>query len=118
MKKSEFLAMVQVELDTIKAKATKGEIDRLNFVGFEVNSEYGCIYGQMTGNCESDRAKELYPKTFKNVCFNRKKLSFSYQSFKKGERLTALEKYLYMVDENQHLRIIQYLKNEIETISL
>jgi hypothetical protein len=118
MKKSEFLAMVQEELDTIKTKATKEEIGKLELSKFSHRSRYECIYGLMTGICKSDRAKEIFGKTFDNIPKWIDYQPFSKQSLKKGNNFTPLEKYLYMVDEYQHIKIIQYLKNIIETISL
>lgn len=124
MKKSEFLVLVQNELDTIKAKATKEEIEQLSMSRFDYSKPEKCIYGLMTGNCYSDRAKELYPKQYSNIeihpyngenYFPFKKQSYS----KKGDvKFTPLEKYLYMVNAPQHEKIIQYLRNEIETIKL
>lgn len=118
MKKVEFLSLVQNELDTIKAKATKEEIKKLDFIKFVHSSRHECIYGLMTGNCKSERAKELYPKMFNSAPKWVQYEAFSKQSYKKGGCFTPLEKYLYMVDENQHFKIIQYLKNKIKTIIL
>jgi hypothetical protein len=117
MKKSEFLVLVQEELDTIKRKATKEEIKNLNFKYFSHSMASCCVYGQMTGSCDSERANELYPKMF---C---KGISGYYQPFSsqnnsKGTWFTPLEKYLYMVKPPQHEKLIQYLKGEIEIIKL
>lgn len=117
MKKAEFLSLVQKELDTIKTNATQEEIDSLNLKEFNHTLPDLCIYGQMTGNCDSDRAKELYPKTFDYVADN-EYTPFSKQTFKKGNEYTPLEKYLYMVHEPKHKEIIMYLKGQINTIKL
>jgi len=117
MKKLQFLAMVQHELYTIKTKATAEEIDNLDFNEFSHSSSYDCIYGQMTGKCDSPRAKELYQKMFDDVCFS-DYLTFRKHNMEPGENFTPLEKYLYMVKDPQHKKIIQYLKNEISTIKL
>lgn len=121
MKKAEFLQMVKNELDTIKAKATKEEIGRLDFSKFEHYSGYDCIYGQMTGLCNSKRAKELMPKVFNDIVSwdnYERYVSFSKQLMKKGNNYTALEKYLYMVKAPMHEKIIKYLKGEISEITL
>jgi hypothetical protein len=118
MKKVDFLALVQNELDTIKAKATKEEIGKLELSKFAHTSAYDCVYGLMTGNCNSDRAKEIFGKTFYSIPKWIDYEPFSKQSFKKGNGFTPLEKYLYMVNSLKHKEIIQYLKNEIKTISL
>jgi hypothetical protein len=117
MKKAEFLSLVQKELDTIKAKATKEEIGRLNLNTFNHTHTENCIYGQMTGNCDSVRANELGPKIYRDPP-SRRYSPFSYQSFKNGIFITALEKYLYMVHEPKHKEIIQYLKGDLNTIKL
>lgn len=120
MKKSEFLALVQEELDTIKVNATKGEIKRLNFGGFIHHSSLSCIYGQMTGRCCSDRAKEIFPKKYDTIgggyCDTYR--PFKTQNLEHGTSFTPLEKYLYMVKAPQHKKLIQYLKGEINTIKL
>ena len=119
MKKSEFLAMVQHELDTIKAKATAEEIGNLNLKEFNHSSTTECIYGLMTGRCGSPRAIDLYTKSFLRIGGNDWKYKpFSTQDMTEGDEYTPLEKYLYMVKAPQHKKIIQYLKNEIQTIKL
>lgn len=120
MKKSEFLCMVQHELNTIKEKATKEEIEKLNFYAFNHDSSSSCIYGQMTGYCRSIRANELYPKNFDSIGIklDNKYVPFTKQAFVDGAWFTPLEKYLFMVKEPQHKKLIQYLKGEIETIKL
>lgn len=119
MKKAEFLLEVKAELDNIKKKATKEEIGKLNFGLLYINSVSRCIYGQMTGNCRSDRAIEITTKKYSNIGNGN---SFSYQSYaigKKGqERFTPLEKYLYMVGKPMHKNLIAYLKGDIQEIIL
>lgn len=124
MKKAEFLQEVQAELDTIKTRATKKEIARLNFDNFNHESIRGCIYGQMTGGCNSERALQLQGKKYDEIkmdgeLFSKEEpISFSKQDFKKGDYFTSLEKYLYMVEAPQHDKVIQYLKGEVSTIKL
>ena len=109
--------MVQHELYTIKTNATIQEINKLNFNEFSHNRPAYCIYGQMTGKCDSERAKELYQKMFDDVPYD-EYVPYSKQSFKKGKEFTPLEKYLYMVHSSKHKEIIQYLKNDICNIKL
>jgi hypothetical protein len=59
----EFLKMVRVEATHLRDNATKEEKANLNFDSIDPYSSSDCIYGQMTGNCESDRAHKLCPKT-------------------------------------------------------
>jgi hypothetical protein len=58
IKKTEFLQAVEAEVRAIKLHATTDEIGRLlsEFCG---DSQTRCVYGQLTGSCESPRAKEL-----------------------------------------------------------
>ncbi len=60
--KKQFLADVMHEIDALKANADENEINKLNFENFDPISPSHCIYGQMTGNCCSPRAKELMDK--------------------------------------------------------
>lgn len=107
--------MVQVELDTIKEKATDEEKARLDFDTFDYGLWYLCVYGQMTGSCFSERAKELCPKNF---------YSLYSRSYKKGGLCTSLEKYLVRVankdgsNSEKHRELIEYIKGERETIEL
>ena len=125
MKKSEFLLEVKSELDNIKEQATKEEIGKLDFRTFNHTNRYLCIYGQMTGNCQSIRASDLYDKTYMRIGCN--SIDLQYVPFKKqdltlnqvnGGRFTPLEKYLYMVREPMHKKLIEYLKGDIQEIIL
>lgn len=125
MKKSEFLLEVKQELDIIKEFATKEEIDNLDTRTFNHTSRYLCIYGQMTGNCQSTSARDLYKKTYMKIGSN--SIELDYVPFKEqvftlnqvnGGRFTPLEKYLYMVKKPMHKKIIAYLKGDIEEIIL
>jgi hypothetical protein len=68
MNVSKFLKMVRVEATHLRDNATKEEKAKLNFDSINAHSADSCIYGQMTGLCNSDRAKHLYPKIL-NVGF-------------------------------------------------
>lgn len=48
----------------LKQHATKEEINKLNYKKLDGCSRYSCIYGQITGNCVSERAYEL----IRNCC--------------------------------------------------
>lgn len=120
MEKKKFIKKVQKELEKIKEKATKEEISKLDFNSFRHDSQIACIYGQMTGDCDSPRAVEIKKKTFKEIdgFGNNSGYSFKNQDFQKGKEFTALEKYLFMVDSTQHKALIQYLKGETNKIDL
>lgn len=120
MKKAEFLLEVMAELDNIKLNATKKELSNLNIEKFNHNHNSTCIYGQMTGDCDSRRAVTLAPKVYHNLGDG---WSFAKQEFEKREGLTsnyftALEKYLFMVKKPTHSKIIDYLTGKIDSIKL
>jgi hypothetical protein len=52
-------AEVTLELFRLKDNASDNEKKRLNFKTFDPSTGVGCIYGQLTGDSSSQRAKEL-----------------------------------------------------------
>jgi len=119
MEKSLFFAEVKNELIRIRKKATQEEIKKLNFAKFDHKSTYACIYGQMTGDCKSDRANKLQPKQYEYIgAYGSKKFKFEVQTFEDGYRFTALEKYLYMCTKAQQRLIFQYLRKKIDNIEI
>lgn len=129
MIKSAFLNKVKEELDTIKRLATSEEIAKLELSTFDPHTPSKCIYGQMTGECSSDRAKELFPKildittmsntdeTYKDI----KDTIYFYDKKDKKNRysliFTPLEVYLPLRTTNVK-QIIEYLKGERDQITL
>lgn len=57
--KEEFLSDVAHEVQMLKEHATLEEINKLDFDDFNNHKTNRCIYGQMTGDCRTIRAKEL-----------------------------------------------------------
>ena len=96
----EFIQEVMNEINHIKVIATAEEIAKLDFSTFNVRHKELCIYGQMTGGCDSKRAKELTPKTHF------------------GAYYTSLEVYLFSSKSVTDESIIQYLKNKTNTLKL
>ena len=96
---------VKRELKAIKTNATKKEINKLNLSKFSPLFSDTCIYGQMTGFCCSDRAKELYPKTLTSIT-NTSDKNNAYYSY--------LEYFLFKrkCDRDVHKKIIDYLKDD------
>ena len=60
--KSTLIKLVRQEAKNIKENATKQEIERLKIKSLDPSNTEGCIYGQMTGNCYSERANALIVK--------------------------------------------------------
>jgi hypothetical protein len=58
-KKWNFLNDVMHEVEMLRQHATPDEVANLNLATFDPKTIYNCIYGQMTGRCTSNRAKEL-----------------------------------------------------------
>lgn len=56
------LQLVSKEAKSLKKYAYKKELKKLNFKNFSSSNIFKCIYGQMTGDCFSDRASELIYK--------------------------------------------------------
>lgn len=63
--KKQFLDEVKQEIENIKKFATDKEKQNLDFDSFNADSPTSCIYGQLTGDCESDRAIKLIRKCCK-----------------------------------------------------
>jgi hypothetical protein len=61
------IKLVTEEAINLKANATQEELDELDLVGFSPREQKHCIYGQMTGHCDSERAVELIMKSCKRV---------------------------------------------------
>ena len=57
--KEEFFKDVRHEIEMLRLHATDKEKENLNFFGFNPVRPRRCVYGQLTGDCQSKRAKEL-----------------------------------------------------------
>lgn len=62
--------LVKKEAANLRENATKNELARLNFTSLLPNSKQKCVYGQMTGECNSRRATELITQCCKRVFEN------------------------------------------------
>ena len=116
MDKKKFVEEVAKELAHIKKKATKQEIDNLVFAQFNHASALRCIYGLMTGYCLSERAKELYHKSYDvagNSC-GIYRIKYDKLDMTPGKYFTSLEKYLYSCTKKNHRKIFQYLKGKLD----
>jgi len=140
MKKSEFLEDVRHEVEMLKKHGTKDQISKLDFGTFKPSSPTRCIYGQMTGECDSPKAKELMDqcciRVFEggaskivdsNFRDSKKYLNGDYsgqtweeQSFmslRSYRYLSALEGYI-MFKGSKSKNIISYLKGESKELVL
>lgn len=65
--KKEILEQADIEALNLKTHAKKKELSLLDFEKLDPESKSSCIYGLMTGNCNSKRAKSLILKCAKKV---------------------------------------------------
>lgn len=134
--KAQFLKDVKHEIDMLKKYATEEEKYNLNFRRFSSSNVHECIYGQLTGNCSSIRAKQLMDLSCIRVLSDNpiKRNGISFEILKKyingkytgqdwedGDRgldyLSSLEGYINL-DDAKNEQIIQYIKGEIDTLTL
>lgn len=115
-----FLEEVKKELRTIKRRATPQEKSQLDLSTFNFDDGDHCIYGQMTGDCYSNRAKHLMPKSYSQifqpsagVTDLNQRVNYKHLATKKGKSFTALEIYLFD-NKSDHAKIIAYIKGEIK----
>ena len=77
--KKQFFQEVTDEIENIKKFATDKEKQKLDFDNFDPDFLTSCIYGQLTGDCESDRAIKLIRKCCKRYFhFEENDLYFSF----------------------------------------
>lgn len=121
----------------LKQHATGEEKENLDFELFDASNVDECIYGQMTGHCQSKRANELMALACKRIFHEQHKwkegATFQKASatlngaFKAamwtGENrrnfnyISALEGYL-MLKGAKNAEIIAYIKGKSETLEL
>jgi len=134
--KKQFLSGVRHEIDMLKLHADPIEKAKLDFNDFDPNSMRSCIYGQMTGDCNSERAKKLMCvaclRTVNNpgcgVARDFKELKsringelipddWSKKRYYFPEFLSVLESYI-LLDESKNKEVLSYIKGETETLVL
>jgi len=130
--KSQFILDVKKEASLIKKHATGEEIDKLSFIKLRPTNYDECVYGQMTGNCRSERAIELIKKccqrSIENLCpMERNTIEFqeippnvngkTIDDDRVYKFLSALETYILMKGA-KNKQLISYLKGETKTVKL
>lgn len=145
-KKQKFLKEVMHEINMLKQHATQEEISRLDFRWFSPDSTRNCIYGQMTGDCTSLRAKELMDLSCIRLIINKRdgtlrgsaitsnkftlngkyKSTLTWDDEGRGEgdnnrrllsHLSALEGYIFTKNANVE-GIMNYLRGKSEIVKL
>ena len=70
---------VRKEINLLRIHATDEEKSRLNIDTFNGGYTDSCIYGQMTGNCCSERAKELI-----KLCVDMDEVIYNFRAINDG----------------------------------
>jgi hypothetical protein len=130
---------VRKEAEALRIHATKEELTNLSIKELFPESIYGCIYGMMTGSCNSERAASLIDlcacRYIKDACltevgeqgFDRiqKKVNgATVEGFIKNRtrgsyvtHYSAIEAYILLPEAN-NANLIAYLRGETETLTL
>lgn len=94
------------EIKHIRNVLTIPQVGRLNYEKFSIHSKTCCLYGQITGFHDSDAARKIWPKQFRNT---------SNVSDTPGNNYTLLEKFFYHPGyQSTHKDIFKYLKGQIK----
>lgn len=131
-------ADVKKEAEALRVHATKEEREKLDFSNLDPASRIGCIYGGMTGDCDSFRAIQLISKC---ACRYIADNSFSEIRHEGFERIaenvngkivedlinqrhgadvahySAIEAYI-LLPEAKNANLIAYLRGETENLEL
>jgi len=131
---------VRKEAEALRMHATNEERDRLRFDELQPDHRDRCIYGQMTGNCDSDRAIVLISKCahkyiadyglaeIKEQGFERIQKNVSIDPIEEvvdqlcdardvGSHYSAIEGYI-LLPEAKNENLIAFLKGETEILEL
>lgn len=114
--KKQFLEDVAKEARALKKHATPEELDKLDFSNLWPNDVTLCVYGQMTGYCDSPRASELI-KICANKFFIDSSGDFIYEKEFEEFRWSPLERYITH-DDAQNKNLIAFLKGERKDLVL
>jgi len=139
-KKEQFMTDLMHEINTLKTLSTDVERSRLNFNDFDPENPTRCIYGQMTGDCRSARAKELIDSCCIRVIDTKARNIRAGQSVddiedlinggysgqmwgddgsrKRWIHLSSLEGFIQLKDDAKNSEIIAYIKGELKGLSL
>jgi len=121
MTSEKLLELVKQEADNIKVHATQAEKDKLDIDNFSGLFPTTCLYGQLTGNCFSDRATELL-----NLCtmpftpdLKRFTPSTSNRSFKDFRQYSPIEYLIFQgCSKKDEQNLIDYIQGKNDTLEL
>lgn len=116
--KEQFLDDVKAEAKALREHATKEELGKLDIRNLDANNPHCCVYGQLTGDCDSDRATVLMkrcanvyfmtPTDGLNFCVTEK---FAYCNW------SPIECYIRL-PQAQNANLIVYLRGETDDLNL
>lgn len=115
----ELKEQVIFEVNNLKKYATKEELSKLDFDTLNPESKFGCIYGQMTGNCFCERADSLVSKCTKvyyddiSTYSAGMTESFIYGTYR---NLSPIEVYISL-PEAKNKTLIDYLKGDRDSLT-
>lgn len=117
------------EAENLKKVATNHELAKLDIATFNPEDTTCCIYGQMTGHCNSARANELIVKCATRVYDTSEATNSMFTKCKLGGKpytvdirrtfafISPIELIIYK-DRTSGQKIINYLKDETKTLIL
>lgn len=112
------LEEVRKEAALLREHATKEERSRLDFRLLNAWDVSKCVYGQITGDCRSNRAEELLNKCATPVSKTLFKIVDGAYSFRgKGKGFSAIEFYISQHTANKW-GLIDYLQDKTNTLEL
>lgn len=123
--------LVRGEAANLREAITEEEASNLNFANLNASNAFGCIYGQMTGYCYSDRAQNLIEsccqrvfnvvvsgwEAIKESILNGPPRSIN-PSDRSSEYFSPIEKFLFFSTPEEQQNLIKYLKKEVETLDI
>lgn len=117
----ELKQLVIAEATALRQHATKEELQRLDFTWLDPQSIAYCIYGQMTGNCDSERAIELQNKSTRPYSSLSVELFYTdAPNFNKRNTeciYSPIEVYINQPEANSYA-LIAFLKGKTDTLTL
>ncbi len=114
--------LVIKEAVNLRVNATPEELKRLDFENFDGTQSDQCIYGQMTGHCESDRANTLIQscceKVYRHWEEDKMIVPHPVEYHNRIDKyISPIEQFIMYAEENLSqidcLPLIQFLKGEI-----
>jgi hypothetical protein len=123
---------VRKEAEALRVHATKEELAKLNYSHLDTTDRRYCVYGQMTGNCYSQRSAELINNCaithFKELPDTMEEMIIGVTEKPKyfldtridpwlQSTFSAIEAYILLPKANS-ANLISYLRGETETLEL